>query len=217
MQKKNNLLRAILSTVINLPPEEPDEPPAPLDPDALAELDGSIVIGRRRDMMPKPTPPPAPVEVPVDQDGHVSLDKLYAHANVPAAKFTAEQAMDAVSNVEKTIPDNIPQASRKPMIKAMLAALGKSTNGASPESIALDASNKINALQEFVRERSSDLVDLTQAADDAIASLEAQIDAKKHLKEAAQLQFDHLSKECQDEQDRLNAVIDLLSVPDTNH
>jgi len=217
MQKKNNLLRAILSTVINLPPEEPDEPPAPLDPDALAELDGSIVIGRRRDMMPKPTPPPAPVEVPVDQDGHVSLDKLYAHANVPVAKFTAEQAMDAVSNVEKTIPDNIPQASRKPMIKAMLAALGKSTNGASPESIALDASNKINALQEFVRERSSDLVDLTQAADDAIASLEAQIDAKKHLKEAAQLQFDHLSKECQDEQDRLNAVIDLLSVPDTNH
>jgi len=155
--------------------------------------------------------------VPVDQDGHVSLDKLYAHANVPAAKFTAEQAMDAVSNVEKTIPDNIPEVSRKPMIKAMLAALGKATNGAAPESIALDASNKINALQEFVRERSSDLVDLTQAADDAIASLEAQIDAKKHLKEAAQLQFDHLSKECQDEQDRLNAVIDLLSVPDANH
>jgi hypothetical protein len=214
MQKKNNLLRLILSTVINLPPEEPEAPPPPLDPDAVAELDGSIIIGRRRDMMPRPTPAPIPVEIPVDQDGHVSLDKLYALANVPAAKFTAEQAMEAVSNVEKTIPDNIPAPSRKPMIKAMLAALSKSTNGASPESIALDASIKIEALQEFVRERSSDLVDLTQAADDAIKSLEAQIDAKKQLKEVAQAQFDHLSKECQDEQDKLNAVIDLLSVPD---
>ena len=211
MPKKNNLLRLILSTIVKLPPDEPEAPPMPLDPDAVAELDGSIVIGRRRDMMPKPPSPSPVVELPVDPDGHVALDKLYAQAQVPAAKFTAEQAMEAVSNVEKTIPANIPEPSRKPMIKAMLAALSKSTNGASPESIALDAANKIDALQAFVRERSSDLVDLTQAADEAIKSMEDQIEAKKKLKEVAQAQFDNLSQECKDEQDKLNSVIDLLS------
>ena len=215
MQKKPNLLRLILSSVINLPPEQPEAPPEPLDPDALAELDGSIVIGRRRDQMPRPAePPPLPVQPPVDANGHVTLDLLYAQAGVPAAKFTAEQALDAVGNVEKSIPSNIPESSRKPMIKAMLSALGKSTNGATPESIALDASHKIQALQDFVRDRSSDLVDLTQAADDAIKSLEDQIAAKKKLKEVASRQFENMSKECSDEQDRLNSIIDLLSVPD---
>ena len=211
MQKKPNVLRLIASQFINLPPEQTEEPPVPLDPNALAELDGSMVIGRRRDTMPKPVVAAAPIEPPVDEAGHVALDKLYAQANVPEAKFTAEQAMEAIANVEKTIPDNIPQSARQPMIKAMLAALSKSTNGASPEAIALDASNKIEALQEFVRDRSSDLVDLNQAADEAIKSMEQQIEAKKKLKEIAQRQFDELSKECKEEEDKLNSVIDLLS------
>lgn len=215
MQKKPNLLRLLLSTVVNLPPEEPEGPPAPLDPDALAELDGSMIIGRRREEMPKPVSPPPP-QLPIDADGHVNFGTLYTQAHVPTAKFTAEQAIEAVRNVEKTIPANIPETSRPPMVKAMLAAFSKSTNGATPEAIALDAANKIDALKSFIRERSNDLVDLTQAADDAIKALEDQIEAKKKLKEAASGQFENMARECADEQSKLNALIDLLSAPDAS-
>lgn len=192
------------------------EPPAPPPPEpapqaAYDELDGALKIQERRESRLHLTPAPSPASSqddasPVDADGLVSFERVYAQANVPVVPFTAEQALDMLHNMPPGVSDD----SRQQIINVTLAALGRSVGG-TPEAIVADATRKQAALSAFRQARGDALADLTTAAEARIAELTREIEKGRAVVEQAKQQYEALSRGCADEEARLDTVVDFFS------
>lgn len=197
---------------IKNPPPPP--PPEPISQASYDELDGALKIQERREMRqrlnPSPivpaAPPVADQSSPVDADGLVDFERLYAQAGVSLVPFTAEQALDVLHNM----PSGVSDAVRQQIINATLSALGKSVSG-TPEAIVADATRKQSALQQFQQTRGDQLADLTTAAQGRIAEMQKEIAKSQAIIEAAKTQYTHLSENCQSEEARLDTVVDFFS------
>ena len=207
------LWKRALKAVVEIkdPPLPP--PPEPIPQAAYDELDGALKIQERRESRQRlntvslsPNVPAADQSSPVDADGLVDFEKLYAQAGVPVVPFTAEQALDMLHNM----PGGVSEAARQQVITVTLAALGRSVGG-TPEAIVADAVRKQAALQQFRQTRGDQLADLTTAAGARLAELQREIAKSQAVMEAAKTQYAHLSENCQSEEARLDTVVDFFS------
>lgn len=208
------LWKRALKAVVEIKEPPPPPPPEPIPQAAYDELDGALKIQERREARQRLTPAPPPSTVvggggqdsPVDADGMVSFDRLYAQAGVPVVPFTAEQALDMLHNMPPGVSDD----SRQQIINVTLAALGRSVGG-TPEAIVADATRKQVALQAFRRTRGEGLADLTSAAEAHVADLQREIARSQAIVEQAKRQYDALSQSCEAEEARLDTVVDFFS------
>jgi len=208
------LWKRALKAVVEIK-EPPPPPPEPIPQAAYDELDGALKIQERREARQRLTPPPPPPSAqsgeqdsPVDADGMVSFDRLYAQAGVPVVPFTAEQALDMLRNMPPGVSDD----SRQQIINVTLAALGRSVGG-TPEAIVADATRKQAALQAFRQTRGDGLADLTTAAESRVADLQREIAQSQALIAQAKHQYEALSQSCEAEGARLDTVVDFFSSP----
>jgi len=202
-----------LKAVVEIREPPPPPPPEPIPQSAYDELDGALKIQERREARqtrPAPTPQAAAADASadpvVDADGDVRFEAVYAQARVPAVPFTAEQALDMLGNM----PADVSERARHDVINVTLAALGRSVGG-TPEAIVADAARKQAALQEFRRTRGDEMVDLTGTARARIADLQGEIAKSEALIEKAGQQYEALTRSCQAEESRLDAVVDFFS------
>jgi len=205
------LWKRALKAVVEIKEPPPPPPPEPIPQAAYDELDGALKIQERREARLRltPAPPPVPAEddaSPVDADGMVSFERLYAQAGVPVVPFTAEQALDMLRNMPPGVSDD----SRQQIINVTLAALGRSVGG-TPEAIVADATRKQAALQAFRRTRGEGLADLTTAAEARAAELQREIAKSQAMIAQAKHQYEALSQSCQAEETRLDTVVDFFS------
>ncbi len=206
-----------LKAVVEIKEPPPPPPPEPIPQAAYDELDGALKIQERREARQRltPAPPAVPAEddaSPVDADGLVSFDRLYAQAGVPVVPFTAEQALDMLHNMPPGVSDD----ARQQIITVTLAALGRSVGG-TPEAIVADATRKQGALQGFRQARGGDLADLTTAAEARVAELQREIAQSQALVAQAKRQYEALSQGCQAEEARLDTVVDFFSRTPASH
>jgi len=207
------LWKRALKAVVEIKEPPPPPPPEPIPQAAYDELDGALKIQERREARQRLTPAPPPPSAqsgeqdsPVDADGMVSFDRLYAQAGVPVVPFTAEQALDMLRNMPPGVSDD----SRQQIINVTLAALGRSVGG-TPEAIVADATRKQAALQAFRQTRGDGLADLTTAAEARIADLQREIAQSQALIAQAKHQYEALSQSCEAEGARLDTVVDFFS------
>ena len=209
-----------MKAVVEIKDPPPPPPPEPIPQAAYDELDGALKIQERREARQRLTPlPPAPLEAgageqdsPVDADGTVSFERLYAQAGVPVVPFTAEQALDMLHNMPPGVSDD----SRQQIINVTLAALGRSVGG-TPEAIVADATRKQAALQAFRQTRGEGLADLTTAAEAHVAELQREIAQSQAMIAQAKHQYEALSQSCQAEETRLDTVVDFFSQTPAPH
>ena len=202
-----------LKAVVDIKEPPPPPPPEPIPQAAYDELDGALKIQERREsrMRLNSSSPAASVSAangasPVDADGLVDFDALYAQAGVLTVPFTAEQALDMLHHM----PAGVSNAARQQVITVTLEALGKSVGG-TPEAIVADAVRKQAALQQFRQTRGDQLAELTTAAEARIADLQREITKSQAMMEAAKTQYAHLSANCQSQEALLDTVVDFFS------
>lgn len=208
-----------LKAVVEIKEPPPPPPPEPIPQAAYDELDGALKIQERREARQRLTPaPPLPsvsaeeASSPVDADGMVNFERLYAQASVPVVPFTAEQALDMLHNMPPGVSDD----SRQQIINVTLAALGRSVGG-TPEAIVADATRKQAALQAFRQARGGELADLTTAAEARVAELQREIAHSQAVVEQAKRQYEALSQGCEAEEARLDTVVDFFSQTPAPH
>jgi len=205
------LWKRALKAVVEIKDPPPPPPPEPVPQAAYDELDGALKIQERRESRQRLTPaPPSAASQddagPVDADGLVNFERLYAQANVTVVPFTAEQALDMLHNMPPGVSDD----SRQQIINVTLSALGRSVGG-TPEAIVADATRKQAALSAFRQARGDGLADLTAAAEARIAELQREIAKGQAMIEQAKRQYETLSQNCQAEEARLDTVVDFFS------
>ena len=202
-----------MKAVVEIKDPPPPPPPEPIPQAAYDELDGALKIQERRESRQRLTPAPSTLtsqageqDNPVDADGLVNFERLYAQANVTVVPFTAEQALDMLHNMPPGVSDD----SRQQIINITLAALGRSVGG-TPEAIVADATRKQAALSAFRQARGDGLADLTAAAEAHVAELQREIAKGQAMIEQAKHQYETLSQNCQAEEARLDTVVDFFS------
>ena len=202
-----------MKAVVEIKDPPPPSPPEPIPQAAYDELDGALKIQERRESRQRLTPAPSTLtsqageqDNPVDADGLVNFERLYAQANVTVVPFTAEQALDMLHNMPPGVSDD----SRQQIINITLAALGRSVGG-TPEAIVADATRKQAALSAFRQARGDGLADLTAAAEAHVAELQREIAKGQAMIEQAKHQYETLSQNCQAEEARLDTVVDFFS------
>ncbi len=206
------ILKRALRVFVEIKDPPPPPPPEPIPQAAYDELDGALKIQERRESRRQLSPsviaasPAADQSSPVDADGLVDFERLYAQAGVPTVPFTAEQALDMLRNM----PSGVSEEARQQVINVTLAALGRSVGG-TPEAIVADATRKQAALQSFRQTRGDQLADLTSAAQARVADLQKEISKSQAMMEAAKTQHAHLSENCRSEEARLDTVVDFFS------
>jgi hypothetical protein len=140
-------------------------------------------------------------------DTKVDFLTIYQQASVPDAPFTAEQMLEMIS----TLPPEIPLGIRRQMVYSFLKAMGK-TIDATSESIAADASRKIEALTTYTGNNSRKTAEIIAVAEKEIASMQARIEEKRNAIENAQGRLAQVIQVCQLESDRLNEVLEFFNV-----
>ena len=212
------LWKRALKAVVEIKEPPPPPPPEPIPQAAYDELDGALKIQERRESRQRLNPVSTAAAVssaeagPVDADGLVDFERLYAQAGVPTVPFTAEQALDMLRNM----PAGVSEETRQQVINVTLSALGKSVGG-TPEAIVADATRKQAALQRFRQTRGDQLVDLTSAAEARLADLQTEIAKSQAMIESAKRQYANLSENCRSEEARLDTVVDFFSEPPAPH
>lgn len=165
---------------------------------------GKVVLTRAEAAAPskEPAAPAAQPGAPIDENGDVNFAALYAQAGVPPAKFTAEQALDIIKDCDPS------EAARRQTIK-VIATFGKNV-GATPDEIIVDATDKQDALHDFMAARDDDLIAFNSKAEEQIASLLARVDQLKQMKQDAARQHDAVQASCQEELSRMEQVRDFF-------
>lgn len=180
---------------------------------AEAELNGSIVIANRRDAIaatkPMTTSSQPPLS-PVNADGTVNFDIIFAQAGLTQEGFTADQAARVVTSVEGTIPAVISDPKeRNEILRKMI--LATTTGPAAAERIAYDAQQRHDTLTEFKRTQLNLASDYIQKTSDAIQAMEAEIAAKRAAIDGANKLLSTITESCNERQQTYARVIDLLS------
>jgi len=160
------------------------------------------------------TVPAASELPPVAPDGPADFAAIYAQAGLPAAPFTAEQAVEML----KSLPGELPLAMQRQTMTVALNAMGRSI-GATPETIVADASRKLAALTAYTDNLSRQTSQTIVAAEDEIKALQVEIEAKRQEIAAAQQRLANAVSVCHAESDRLDDVLEFFSldVPPSKH
>lgn len=212
----NKLLKALASQFgLNTDAvPDTDMPPAdPLTPAERHQAEMELQATLRGKLVATRPPPRAPVSgndaampplgaSPVGTDGSVDFAAIYAQAQIPPAKFTAEQALDLIKDSDTS------DAARKQTIK-VIAAFGKNV-GATPDEIVVDAADKQDALHSFLGARDDDLAVFSAKADEQVSALLARAEQIKQLKEDATRQHAQVQTACREEAARLEQVKDFF-------
>lgn len=214
-------LRKAASLFVELPPEQPENPPPtgadnPLDWSRLtAEAEGhgqtktveQIVQeteGPNLDEIHMPEQPASPALSP---DGKLDLQSIYRQASLPAASFTAEQVLEMLAS----LPAELPLGVRRQTVKATLSTMGK-TIGATPETVVADASRKLAALSVYTEAMAKQTAEFVASAQLEVAALQAQIEEKRRAIEARQKELAAVTQLCEQEADRLDDILEFFSM-----
>lgn len=148
-------------------------------------------------------------EMPPDIAAGQALDfaAIYAAAKLPETQFGAEAMLEML----RSLPAELPLETRRATVKAMLGTLGKNM-GATPESIVADASRKLAALQSFggfMERKTGETIANSEAQ---IADLESQIDAHRSAMQSAKTELGRVTQGCEAEADKLDDVLEFFSL-----
>lgn len=207
-----------------------DGPPAPKDD--LDELDARLAAGRKamEDLAAGKTPAASTTAKTVQQivqdthgpnldqisvasapppaaDGTINFQGIYQAASLPAVPFTAEQMLDMLAS----LPAELPLEMKRQTVKATLSSLGKAM-GATPETIVADTSRKLAALSAYVDDVTKQTADFAAAAGIEMAALQKQIEEKKQAVANIQSRQQQVVQSCTKEADRLDDILEFLSL-----
>lgn len=143
-----------------------------------------------------PTPQPAS---PVD------FQDIYRQAGISEAPLPAERIHDMLAS----LPANLDSETKRQLIGQMLTTLGK-PEGATLQSIAADASTKIQALSAHLEKAQNEAAAWRVSAQSEIDNLEAQIEDKRKAIEASEQEQVDLAQQCRAESKRLNDVLEFF-------
>jgi gas vesicle protein len=147
-------------------------------------------------------PPPV-----VGPNGRADFAHIYEQAGVPRQQFTAEQLLDMIAE----LPANLPLDTKRQMVKVSLNAMGK-TLGATPETIVADASRKLAAINAYKEDCSKQTADIVARTEKEIADLQNRIEEKRREMARAKQNMMQITEICEAEADRLDDVLEFLSL-----
>lgn len=227
-------LRKAASLLVELPPEEPDPfkepatgsqsastaPPtsvdsflAGLENDAPATPTGGSSARTVEDLVRESGGPALdaiqltgqpPATAP---DGTVDFPAIYRQAGLPEVPYAAEQALELLNS----LPPDLPLEVRRQMVKASLNSLGR-TIGVTPDTLVMDASQKVAALNAYVEGLARQTGEETTAVEAEIASLEAQIQERRERLERGKRLLEAATRRCEAESNRLDDVLEFFSL-----
>jgi hypothetical protein len=145
-------------------------------------------------------PPPAP-------DGTVNFQGIYQAASLPSVAFSAEQMLEMIAS----LPAELPMEMKRQTVKAMLASMGKAL-GASPETIVADTSRKLATLSAYVDDVTKKTADFAASASLEIAALQKQMEEKRQSIASIQARQAQVVQACTREADRLDDILEFLSL-----
>ena len=147
--------------------------------------------------------------VPADATAGAALDfaAIYGAAKLPETQFGAEAMLEML----RSLPSELPLETRRATVKAMLGTLGKNM-GATPDSIVADASRKLAALQAFGGFMERKTGETIAQSETQIADLEAQIDAQRQTIQNARAELNRVTRGCESEADKLDDVLEFFSL-----
>ena len=220
-------LRKAASLVVEMPPESPSANlrSSDIDLDDLPDLDlpANARLPGASDAVSKPRTIEQLVRdsdgpnldqiqisaVPAGATAGAALDfaAIYGAAKLPETQFGAEAMLEML----RSLPSELPLETRRATVKAMLGTLGKNM-GATPDSIVADASRKLAALQAFggfMERKTSETISQSETQ---IADLEAQIDAQRQTIQNARAELNRVTQNCESEADKLDDVLEFFSL-----
>jgi hypothetical protein len=163
---------------------------------------------------PPPANPPTPAVTPVYPNSiaaatvplpgiKIDFEDIYRQSGVIEPPLNAEKICDMLLR----LPPNLPQDTKRQMMREMLTTLGKPA-GATIESIVADASAKISALTKHIDDSKTQTgVAAIQAE---IAALQAQIAQKKQSLELSRREQAEVERQCGAECKRLSEVLNFF-------
>ncbi len=137
----------------------------------------------------------------------VDFAAIYRAANLQNPTFGAEQMLETLGS----LPVELPLATRRATVRAMLSTLGKAT-GATPETVVADASRKLAALESFEKFMAKKTADATAQSEREIGELEKQIDARRQAIQKAKGELLQVTNSCEAESHRLDDVLEFFSM-----
>ena len=148
-------------------------------------------------------------EVPPEATQGKTLDfaAIYSAAKLPETQFGAEAMLEML----RSLPAELPLETRRATVNAMLSTLGKNM-GATPQSIVADASRKLAALQSFNAFMEKKSGETIAQSESAIADLELQIDARRTQIQNAKTELSRVTQNCEAEAGRLDDVLEFFSL-----
>lgn len=150
---------------------------------------------------------PQKVESVSAPGGQPDFEKIYASANLPAATFSAEQALELISS----LPSDLPLEVKRKTVNVSISSMGKAL-GVTSESVVADASRKLAALASYSEALSMKTTEYVAATQLQIAAMEADIAAKKKGIEEAKRLHEQAIATCNTEADRLDDVLEFFSL-----
>ncbi len=132
---------------------------------------------------------------------------IYAAAKLPAVPFSAEQMLDMLHS----LPAELPLETKRATVKVTLGALGK-TMGATPETIAADASRKMASLAAYADHLSKRTEEFAAREEAAVAEMQKQIEVKRQSIVAARQNSQRSMELCKVESERLDDVLEFFSL-----
>lgn len=156
---------------------------------------------------PQPELAPGPPYVPVREDGTLDFAAIYQLANVPQKTYTAQDVLDVLGLLEG---DNLTDDAKRRWVMRDLTR--NKNSGASPEAVAADAGEKLEALTAFSSSLSEATSKYVSGLEAEVAELRALIELRCQEVEQAKSQLRQATDQCRDESKRLEGVVELLGL-----
>lgn len=150
---------------------------------------------------------PQKVESVSAPGGQPDFSRIYSSAGLPAANFTAEQALELIN----TLPADLPLEVKRKTVSVSITSMGKAL-GVTSESVVADASRKLAALASYTEALSTKTTEYVAATQLQIASMESEIAAKKKAIEESKRLLEQALSTCNTEADRLDDVLEFFSL-----
>ncbi|MEQ1933467.1 MAG: hypothetical protein ABL962_06260, partial [Fimbriimonadaceae bacterium] len=139
--------------------------------------------------------------------GNVKFSEIYAHANVPASSFSAEQALEMINS----LPSDLPIEVRRKTINVTMETMGKAT-GVNVETVVTDASRKLAALASYSEALTTTTADFVAVTNMQVAAMENEIAEKRRLIEDTKKLLHVAVGACEAEADRLDDILEFFSL-----
>lgn len=179
--------------------------------ESLAQASAPVAPAKTVEQIVRDAPGPNLDAINLNHDtlpsGALDFDAIYRSASLPQVPFSAEQVIDMMAQ----LPTELPLETRRQTLKVSINAMGKAI-GATPESIVADASRKMAALAAYTDHLNTLTTEYAAAAEQKIASLQAQIEETRVTLLAAKDKQATETAACVRESDRLDDVLEFFSL-----